>query len=86
MIEFKKLSKKQKENLIKFVKYTCESCGRKMNEIIKLEIHRPNQGRPYCLRNCQVVCKYKGKIDNRYSCHDIFNSAQNRAGGFYNGK
>ena len=86
MIEFKKLTQKQKENLINFVKCKCEICGKERNEIVKLEIHRPRQGMPYSLNNSQVVCKYKGKIENRYSCHDILNSAQNRAGGFYNGK
>jgi len=80
-METKKLTEKQRELLLEFVDRKCEVCGRNEAQIGRLEIHRPKQGAPYSLRNVQVVCKYNGLINGRYSCHSLFNSAQNKAAG-----
>ena len=80
-METKKLTKFQRECLINFVGRKCEVCGRNEAQVGRFEIHRPKQGAPYSLRNSMVVCKYKGLINGRISCHDMFNAAQRIARG-----
>jgi hypothetical protein len=82
------MNKKQIDLLREFVNHQCEECHRtefelsnKSNKIVKLQPHRIKQGGEYSLRNIKMVCKYNGKIDGKFSCHDIFSSAQNKARG-----
>ena len=56
-MKYKKLSKKQKELLREFVKYTCSQCHKKESECGTLQVHRIKHGGPYNLGNIQLICK-----------------------------
>jgi predicted nuclease with TOPRIM domain len=54
-----KLSEKEKQVLRKLVRYTCEMCHRKEEEVGILRIHRiirGNSGGEYTLRNIRILC------------------------------
>ena len=70
------LSKKKINLLRTYVGYVCEGCHRHEKIVGRLEPHRINQELGYSLRNIKMVCKYLGKIGGKYSCHQIFSSAQ----------
>lgn len=76
-----KLSKKWRELRIELAGHKCEECEKLEDEIVRLEIHKINPNLGYVAWNTKVVCKYKGKIENRYCCHSYFSSAQNKARG-----
>ena len=74
------LSKHKIDLLREFVNFTCSTCKRTEFELSNRP-HRIKQGGEYTLNNISMNCDYPGKIDNRYACHKIFTSAQNKASG-----
>jgi len=75
------LSKRKIDLLREFVNFKCEECKRHEKKVETLGPHKINQELGYTLRNIKMICAYKGKIGGKYSCHEIFNSAQRMAMG-----
>jgi hypothetical protein len=75
------MDKRKIDLLREFVDFTCEECHRHEDIVGKLVPHRIKQGGEYSLRNVKMICNYKGKINKKFSCHEIFSSAQRIANG-----
>jgi hypothetical protein len=70
------LNRKKIDLLREFVNYICEECHRHEDRIGRLGPHRLNRKGEYSMRNIKMVCNYKGKIDNRISCHKAYHSGE----------
>jgi len=73
------LSKRKINLLREYVDFKCEECKRHEKKVKILEPHKINPELGYTLRNIKMICSYKGKIGGKYSCHEIFSSAQRMA-------
>ena len=70
------LSKIKIDLLREFVNFKCEECNRHEKKVETLEPHKINPELGYTLRNIKMICSYKGKSGGKYTCHEIFSSAQ----------